>query len=131
MPFISETLAQFVHLLRYEEFGLAQMEPTVYNDAGILALSDKVIYEADPDSGYPKYFSGEVIITLNNGRQLLHREAINRGAPDRPIVRDDVVVKFRDNAQMAVSRARAQAILDAVLSADTVRARSHEAALSE
>ncbi len=77
MPFISETLAQFVPPLRREEFGLAEMEPAVYNDAGILALSDKVIYEADPDSGYPGYCSRKVIITLSGGRQLRHRESIN------------------------------------------------------
>ena len=112
------------------KFGLAEMEPEVYNDPAILALGDKVTYEVDPTSEYPKYFSGEVIITMNDGRELRHREHINRGAADRPIVRDDVVVKYLDNAQMAISRARAEQVRDAVFDADSVSARMLEATLA-
>ena len=112
------------------KFGLAEMEPEVYNDPAILALGDKVTYEIDPQSEYPKYFSGEVVITLNDGRELRHREHINRGAADRPIVRDDVVVKYLDNAQMAISRARAEQVRDAVFDADSVSARMLEATLA-
>ena len=112
------------------KFGLAEMEPDVYNDPAILALGDKVTYEIDPKSEYPKYFSGEVVITLNDGRELRHREHINRGAADRPIVRDDIVIKYRDNAQMAISRARADAVCDTVLRADEMSARALEATLA-
>ncbi len=100
------------------KLGLAEMEPAVYNDPAILALGDKVTYEADEKSEYPKYFSGEVVITMNDGRELRHREAINRGAAERPIVRDDIVVKYFDNAMMAISRVHAEKIRDAVFSAD-------------
>ena len=112
------------------KFGLGEMEPDVYNDPAILALGDKVTYEIDPKSEYPKYFSGEVVITLNDGRELRHREHINRGAADRPIVRDDIVIKYRDNAQMAISRARADAVCDAVLRAEEMSARALEATLA-
>ena len=112
------------------KFGLAEMEPEIYNDPAILALGDKVTYEIDPQSEYPKYFSGEVVITLNDGRELRHREHINRGAADRPIVRDDVVIKYLDNAQMAISRARAEQVRDAVFDADSVSARMLEATLA-
>ena len=116
-------------LLR-KKFGLAEMEPDVYNDPEILALSDKVTYEADPRSEYPKYFSGELVILLNDGRELRHREHINRGAADRPIVREDIVVKYLDNAQMAISPTRAAAVRDTVLGADNIRARALETALA-
>jgi 2-methylcitrate dehydratase PrpD len=112
------------------KFGLAEMEPEIYNDAAIQALGDKVTYEVDPKSEYPKYFSGEVVITMNDGRELRHREHINRGAADRPIVRDDVVVKYRDNAQLAISLARAQAVRDVVLDCDRSSAQALEAALA-
>ena len=112
------------------KFGLGEMEPDVYNDPAILALGDKVTYEIDPKSEYPKYFSGEVVITLNDGRELRHREHINRGAADRPIVRDDIVIKYRDTAQMAISRARADAVCDAVLRAEEMSARALEATLA-
>lgn len=112
------------------KFGLAEMEPAVYNDAAIQALGDKVMYEVDPKSEYPKYFSGEVVITMNDGRELRHREHINRGAADRPILRDDVVVKYLDNAQMAISRPRAERLRETVLGADNLSARVLEAALA-
>ena len=116
-------------LLR-KKFGLAEMEPEVYNDADILALGDKVTYEVDPRSEYPKYFSGEVVITMNDGRELRHREHINRGAADRPIVRDDILIKYFDNAQMAISRERATQIRDVVLSADSQSAQALESVLA-
>ncbi|HTD92141.1 MAG TPA: MmgE/PrpD family protein, partial [Burkholderiales bacterium] len=116
-------------LLR-RKFGLAEMEPEVYNDPAILALSDRVTYEADPQSEYPKYFSGEVVITMNDGRELRHREHINRGAADRPIVRDDIVIKYLDNAQMAISRVRAESVRDTVLAADHFSAQAVESVLA-
>jgi 2-methylcitrate dehydratase PrpD len=116
-------------LLR-KKFGLAEMEPAVYNDPAVLALSDKVSYERDTQSEYPKYFSGELVITLNDGRELRHREHINRGAADRPIVRADIAKKFFDNATLAVSRSRAQHISDAVFALDHARARTLETSLA-
>jgi 2-methylcitrate dehydratase PrpD len=112
------------------KFGLTEMEPEVYNDTVIQALGDKVTYEIDPQSEYPKYFSGEVVITLNDGRELRHREHINRGAADRPIVREGVVVKYLDNAQMAVPRERAEQVRDAVFDAESVSAQALEKALA-
>ncbi len=102
--------------LIHQTFGLAELER--YNDPEILALADKVSYRVDPDTGYPKYWSGEVIVTLKNGKRLAHREQINRGAADNPVSDADIAGKFMDNAQMAVSRARAEAIRDTMLELD-------------
>ena len=116
-------------LLR-KKLGLAEMEPEVYNDPEILALGDKITYEADSRSEYPKYFSGEVVITLSDGRELRHREHINRGAADRPIVREDIGVKYLDNAQTAISRERAERVRDTVFGADSLSAQALEAVLA-
>ena len=116
-------------LLR-RKFGLAEMESEVYNDPEILALGDQVTYEIDPRSAYPKYFSDEVVITMQDGRELRRREHINRGAAERPIVRDDIVVKYLDNARMAVSRTRAEQVRDTVFGADSLSARVLEDGLA-
>lgn len=116
-------------LLR-KKFGLAEMEPAVYNDPAVLALSDKVSYEADPRSAYPKYFSGEVVITLQDGRELRRRESVNRGAAERPISRDDIVIKFLDNAQMAMPRARAGQVRAAVFTGEDTPVRWLESELA-
>jgi hypothetical protein len=56
-----------------------------------------------------------VSVKLNDGRELSHREQVNRGAADRPISNDDIVAKFMENAMHAVSRARAEELRDALL----------------
>jgi 2-methylcitrate dehydratase PrpD len=112
-------------------FGLAELEEPALRDAQVLALADKVDYEADPNSGFPKWYSGEVVIRLRDGRELAQREQINRGAADRPLANEEIIAKFMENAQLAVSPARAAEMRDAILSMDgrAVRARELEAVL--
>jgi 2-methylcitrate dehydratase PrpD len=116
--------------LLHGKFGLAEMEAAVYDDPAVRALSDKVEYAVDPRSEYPKYFSGEVVVTLDDGRELRQREHINRGAADRPIVRADVETKYFDNAAMAVSRTRADEMRTAIYRVEQNDARALEAALA-
>lgn len=106
-------------LLR-KKFGLAELE--CYRDPEILALADKVEYGVDPSSGYPRHFSGEVIVTMNDGTEFLQREQVNRGAADRPVSEQEIVSKFMDNAGLAMSNARATPIKDLVLSIDEIAA---------
>jgi 2-methylcitrate dehydratase PrpD len=112
-------------------FGLAELEEPALRDAQVLALADKVDYEADPNSGFPKWYSGEVVIRLRDGRELAQREQVNRGAADRPLANEEIIAKFMENAQLAVSPARAAEMRDAILSMDgrAVRARELEAVL--
>ena len=101
--------------LLHGRFGLAELEESALRDTATLALADKVDYEADPAAGFPQYYSGEVIITLKDGREFAHREQVNRGAADRPISSDEIVAKFMDNAMQAVSRPRAEELRDGLL----------------
>ncbi len=103
------------------KFGLAELEEPALRDPDILALADKVDYEADPNSEFPKAYSGEVIVRLKDGRELSHREQINRGAADRPLSNQEIIAKFMDNAQLAVSPSRAGQMRDAILAMDEGR----------
>ena len=96
-------------------FGLAELDDAALRDEQVLALAAKVEYEVDPDSPFPTYYSGEVVVTLNDGRELRHREHINRGAADRPISNADVERKFFENMQLVTSTARAAQVRDLVL----------------
>ena len=98
-----------------KRFSLRELEPGAIDDPEVLGLAEKVEYAIDPDSGYPKYFSGEVIVRTRDGRELRHREHINRGSPDRPLTADEIVRKFRDNTGLATTERRASSILHAVL----------------
>ena len=101
--------------LRLGRFTLDALEPSAYQDPQTLALAALVECEADPTADFPRYYGGEVIVELADGRTLRHSEPINRGAPGRPISNADIVAKFHDNAARAVPRGHADRILDAVL----------------
>lgn len=104
-------------LLR-RRFTLADIEPAAIADPAALALAEKVSYAIDPDATYPKYFSGEVIVRLKDGRSVRQREAMNRGCADRPLSASDIEEKFLANATRAMSRSRAERIRALVLGLD-------------
>ena len=117
--------------LRAGKFGLAELEDAALKDPATLALADKVGYRVDPDSGFPKHYSGEVIVRLKDGREVRHRESINRGSADRPLSNAEVVDKFLQNAAYAVPQEHALRIRDAVLGLDDAPALALEEALRE
>ncbi len=98
---------------------LDELEPDVLRDPEILALADKLDYVDDPDSPFPDAYSGELVITMNDGRELRHREHINRGAADRPLSNEEIITKFDDNAAMAVSDAISERQKAAMLTLDS------------
>ena len=99
-------------------FTLAELEQDALSDETILALCQKVDYEVDVRSTFPRHYTGEVQITLKDGRTLVHREAMNRGCADRPLSNEDIVEKFAGNARMSLSARQADAVRDAVLGLD-------------
>ena len=105
-------------------FTLDELEDDALSDPTILDLCGKSGYEIDPDSAYPKYYSGEVIIETMDGRRLSHREAINRGSADNPVSTTDIEDKFFANATRTVSSNKAEEVRTAVMSLeehDTLR----------
>ena len=105
------------------KFGFAELEPEALNDPGILALAQRVSHEADPESQFPKFFSGGVVVTTRDGRELVHMEKINRGAGERALTGDEISDKFMDNTELVLSRDRASRIRDLVLDLDRHGAR--------
>ncbi|WP_270937942.1 MmgE/PrpD family protein [Falsiroseomonas oryzae] len=97
---------------------LAEVEGEALSDAAILEVANKVTSLPDPDSPFPRAYSGEVVVKLKDGRTLRHREQVNRGAPDRPLADADIVEKFRGNAALALSAANAARVEAAVLGLD-------------
>jgi len=101
--------------LRFGRFTLDALDARAYRDPQTLALAAQVECVPDPAADFPRYFGGEVIVELADGRTLSHAEPVNRGAPGRPIANADIVAKFRENAARAVDEAHAGRILDTVL----------------
>ena len=95
-------------------FGLAELDAAALTDPQILKLAGRVDYAIDPDSTYPVHRTGEIRIELADGSIVRHREAVNRGAPDRPLSRAEIASKFQDNALRGASPHRVAGIADAV-----------------
>ena len=105
------------------KFGFAELETDALNDPAILALAQKVSHDTDPDSQFPRYFSGGVVITTREGKELVHMEKINRGAGERALSEDDIVQKYHENAQLVISAPRAQHIQQIILNIENHSAR--------
>ncbi len=99
-------------------FTLDELDASAYTDPAILALCDRVAYKGDPEMNSLRYYSGGVIIETTDGRRLEHREMHNRGSDANPLSAADIEAKFWSNATRAVSRERAQRVLDAVMGLD-------------
>ncbi len=98
-------------------FGLNEIEAPSYTDGELLKLANKVSYEIDPNSGFPKSRSGEIIVKMKNGRELRHRDNI---LPDEPASAASIVDKFMQNTDGILPPERAERIRDAVLALERV-----------
>jgi 2-methylcitrate dehydratase PrpD len=98
--------------------GLAELEPEALVEPRIEKLMDKVDYEIDPDADFPRYYGGEVIVALDDGRTLSHRVPINRGNPERPLTNAEVEAKFFDNCALTLDAKASRRIRDLVLGLD-------------
>ena len=117
--------------LRAGKFGLEELEEAALRDPDTLALAAKVEYREDPDSDFPRYYSGEVIARLADGHERRHREQINRGNADRPLSNAEVEEKFMHNAAYCIPPEGARRVRDALLRLDEVSACALEDILRE
>lgn len=99
-------------------FTLNELHDDVLADPDILDLARRVNYEPDPDSAFPRHYSGEVIIETSDGREFRHREQVNRGAAERPLSAADIEAKFRDNMALATGPNTTDRVLNAVMTVD-------------
>jgi len=100
-------------------FTLAELEDDALNDPAILALCDRITFRHNPDSRYPQYYSGGLVIETQDGRTLEHLEPENRGADTRPLTHDDVRRKFDGNVERSLSNSQAERLWNAILALDT------------
>ena len=102
-------------------FGLSDLQPEALADPAVRALALRVDCRADPDSAFPTFFSGGVIVHLADGRTLSRHVRVNSGAGDKAMTPEAVCAKFMDSACLTISRDKAERIRDAVLSLEDMR----------
>ena len=94
---------------------LDECEEESLQDPSIRALRDRIRYEIDPDSLFPRYFSGGLSARLRDARTIDRYEAHHLGSDMRPIAAETVIEKFRRNAGRLYMDSRVDAIVDAVM----------------
>ena len=99
-------------------FTLDELEPEAYGEEQALALAAKVGWAEDPNSRFPNYYSGEIVVETKDGKTRRYREDVNRGSDANPLSPNDIEQKFWQNASRAVNRVRAEQVYDAVMSLD-------------
>jgi len=99
-------------------FTLDDLDPEAYGDPATLAIAANVDWREDPDTAFPRYYSGMLKARLKDGRELEHREAVNRGSDANPLGAGDIEAKFWSNAERAVSRRKAEAVYEATMMLD-------------
>jgi 2-methylcitrate dehydratase PrpD len=110
--------------------GLAELAPEALVEPRIERLMDKVEYAIDTASSFPRHYSGEVVVTLDDGRTASNRVAVNPGNPDRPLTNAAIEAKYFENCAISLEETHARRIRDLVLDLESVKnAVQFEAAL--
>jgi 2-methylcitrate dehydratase PrpD len=78
--------------------GLGAFTDAAIRDASVLALAAKVKFVIDPQNPYPDNYTGHIRATLKDGRVVEDRQPYLRGGAQEPLSRQDVIEKFRLNA---------------------------------
>ncbi len=107
-------------------FTLAEFKTDCLTDPSILGLCRRIRYAIDPASAFPRYYSGEIVIRTKDGRELRHREEVNRGADTRPLSAEETRAKFLANGDGVLSRDRLLRIIEALDGLDRADARAAE-----
>jgi 2-methylcitrate dehydratase PrpD len=104
--------------LVHGRFTLDELDEQAIRDPRVQTLLRRTGYEIDPDTRFPRYYSGEVVVETTDGRTLRHREEFNRGSDGQPLSAADVERKFTDNARRVLSAGRAQQVLELTMGLD-------------
>jgi len=87
----------------------------------ILALASKVQCEVDPNAPGREQFKGWVIVYTKDSRRLEEIEEYNRGSRQNPMSRDEIVGKFRANAEFLLPDDQTDQIIHAVENIESLR----------
>ncbi|MBK1783207.1 MmgE/PrpD family protein [Prauserella cavernicola] len=88
--------------------------PDAIADQAVLAVTPRVSYETREYSPRPDAFGGGVRVETTDGRTFEAELRYQRGGAENPMTEDDVRVKYRANAGLALSGGAVSALEDSV-----------------
>jgi 2-methylcitrate dehydratase PrpD len=86
----------------------------------ILRLADVIAYQVDPAFPGPERFKGAVRIVMNSGAVFEAVEEHNRGSPENPMTRDELLGKFERNASTVLDAKQIHPLVRAIADLDTL-----------
>jgi 2-methylcitrate dehydratase PrpD len=95
-----------------------QFRSDALTDPALRGILARVQYEADPALEFPAKYPGAVRVTMKSGAVTESTRANSPGTVDRPIGDDEIVDKFRFNAEPLLGAARTSEVVDRVLHLD-------------
>jgi 2-methylcitrate dehydratase PrpD len=99
-------------------FTLDELDPSAFSEEAALDLAAKVDWAEDPNTRFPHYYSGEIVVQTKDGATKRYREDVNRGSDANPLSSADIEAKFWSNATRAISQVRAERVHEAVMRLD-------------
>lgn len=87
--------------LYFGKAGLLEFTEEQIKNHKILNLCSKISYEIDPKNEYPKNYSGEINIILNNSQVIQETQPGLRGGKLFPLDEKEVEAKFFDNLKFS------------------------------
>jgi 2-methylcitrate dehydratase PrpD len=115
--------------LARRRFGMLDLTKQALGDPEVAALCVKVRCEPDPQSGFPEFCSGGVVVRTRDGRELAGHVRVNAGAGDRAFSAAEIKEKFKNSSAAALSDAHSERIYEAVMSLESIQARELGVAL--
>lgn len=96
--------------------GQSDFTEDLINDGALQSFAQKVVVEADPQMtvAFPREWPAETQVELKDGRKFVRHVPHPKGEPEAPMSRAEIEAKFRELADMAIDRAAADRVIDAV-----------------
>jgi len=96
--------------------GPGEFTEDALGDREVLELADKITWEVDPEAEavYPKYYPATVVVTLNDGREVVSHVDYPKGDPENPVSIDEIVKKFHSLTEKYFAADRRASIVDAI-----------------
>lgn len=95
-------------------FGLAELTPEALADPEVRRLALRVRSRPDPDTAFPRYFSGGVTVRHRDGREATRHVRVNSGAGERALDASAIGAKFVANAALHLGETGARRAWDAL-----------------
>ncbi len=103
-----------------DKTGVDEFKPEVLADPEVLALSDKITWEVDPEAEkfYPKAYPATLIATMNDGSVVESHVHYPKGDPENDATMEEIIEKFNSLSEKYYDAKRRENIIKEIRNLD-------------